>query len=97
MFDERDKIPRLLAIGETYTILFNGHKGTSTLLESRNAKGSDQGKIVDKKDGRLDPCWLWKFEDFKVLIQLSGISEVKMTPSGYMLMFDGYNVEVRRN
>lgn len=95
--DEKlDRLKSLLEINEKYTISFGKHKGTGILLESRKSKGKDQDKKVKKVDGKLVPCWMFKFDLFTAFIKIQELQDIQITGKGFKLIFLTYVLEIEK-
>jgi hypothetical protein len=87
------RLSELLVVGKLYTITFAQHTGTGTLIESRRAKGKDQGTAVKKVDGKLVPCWLYRFDAFDCFILINDIQDIGLIKNGCKITFKTYTLE----
>lgn len=83
----QQRFSSLLTVSQKYRITFGQHSAESVLLESRKSKGSDQNKIADKKNGKMIPCWLWRFEDFSMIVEIESAT--------FFLLKNGYKIEYK--
>lgn len=85
----------LLNISQKYRITFGQHSAESVLIESRKSKGRDQNKLVDKNDGKMIPCWLWRFEDFIMLMDVKSAA-ISFLKNGYKIAYKDYSIRIER-
>lgn len=85
----------LLQILHRYRIVFGEHTSESILLESRRSKGSDQNLFTERDEGKMIPCWFWKFEDFSMIVEIQSVT-ITLTTKGYKLQFPDYDLFIEK-
>ncbi len=85
----------LLQALHRYRIVFGEHTSESILLESRRSKGSDQNLFAERDEGKMIPCWFWKFEDFSMIVEIQSVT-ITLTTKGYKLQFPDYDLFIEK-